>query len=321
MVPDRTSWRSLVPGLIAIAAIIVATVAMLVFARVGALRGETVRIYAATGEARGLMKGSEVWLAGQKVGQVAEIRFRPVSSPTAERLLLELDLLEPYLAQLRRDSHAQIRTGGSLIGAQVVYLTVGTIGAPPVGVGDTLRTERQADTEGVASELAEASRQFPAIINNVKLLDAQLATARGTLGAFGADDGMGQLAVIGDRAIAFGGRAVAGEGSLGLAFREGRTHAQRAQRTFARADSIRVLLASRSTSLGRMRRDSTLLREIASVRNEASIVRAMLAEPRGTAGRAVADSAIINQLAALERDLGALMRDFKRDPLRYIAFD
>ena len=321
MVPDRTSWRSLVPGLIAIAIIIVATVAMLMFARVGALRGETVRIYAATSEARGLMKGSEVWLAGQKVGQVAEITFRPVAEPVAERLLLELDLLEQYLAQLRRDSYAQIRTGGKLIGAQVVYLTVGTIGAEAVTAGDTLLTERQADTEGVASELAEATRQFPAIINNVKLLDAQLAGARGTLGALGVEDGMDQMGVIGDRAVAFGGRALAGEGSLALVFRRGPSHLERARRTIARADSIRVLLSSRATSLGRLRRDSTLLREITSVRDEASIVRAMLAEPRGTAGRAVADSAIIDELAALERDLGTLVRDFKRDPLRFIGFD
>ena len=321
MVPDRTSWRSLVPGLIAIASIVVATLALLIFARVGALRGETVRIYAATEAARGVMKGSDVWLAGQKVGEVADIRFRPITAPAGERLLLELDLLEQYLAQLRRDSYAQIRPGGSLIGAQVVYLTVGTSASPPVDAGDTLRMERQADTEGIASELAEASRAFPAIVNNVKLLDAQLASARGTLGAFGAEDGVEQLWSVGSRAVAFGGRATRGEGTFGRLLRDGPSHVDRGRRALARADSIRRLLDSRATSLGRLRRDSTLLREIAAVRNEASIVRAMLAEPRGTAGRATADSAIVDQLAMLERDFGALMRDIRRDPLRFLGFD
>jgi phospholipid/cholesterol/gamma-HCH transport system substrate-binding protein len=321
MVPDRTSWRSLAPGVVTIMVIIVATIAMLLFARVGALRGETVRIYAATDQARGLMKGSDVWLAGQKVGQVAEIRFLPVSVPAAQRLLLELDLLEQYLAQLRRDSYAQIRTGGSLIGAQVVYLTVGTVAAGPIQAGDTVRAEPQADTEGVASEVAEASRQFPAIVNNIKLLGAQLASARGTLGAFGAEDGVDRLGDVGSRAVALGGRAVRGQGTLPLILRNGSSHVARSRQALARADSIRRLLASRESSLGRLRRDTTLMREIEAVRNEVSIVRAMLAEPRGTAGRVLADSAIVDQLAGLERELGALLRDFKRDPLRFLGFD
>ena len=151
MGPDRTSWRSLLPGLIAIAVIVAATAAVLLFARVGALHGDTVRIYVATEQASGLMKGGEVWLAGQQVGKVADIRFRPPTTARSERLLLEIELLEEYLGQVRGDSYAQIRTGGSLIGAQVVYVTVGTAGASPVRAGDTLRSERQSDTEGIAS--------------------------------------------------------------------------------------------------------------------------------------------------------------------------
>jgi phospholipid/cholesterol/gamma-HCH transport system substrate-binding protein len=319
MGPDKTTWRSLIPGLIAIALIVLATVALLMFAQVGALHGDTVRVFAATDQARGLLKGSDVWLAGQKVGVVADITFRDPSVPVAERLLIELELLEQHLPQLRDDSYAQIRTGGSLIGAQVVYLTTGSISAAPVKQGDTLRAEPQGDAETVASQIASASRQFPAIINNVKLLSAQLESARGTLGAFGAEEGVQQLGQVGQRAADFSGRALSGRGTIGLALRRD-DHLVRAQSAMARADSIAHLLASRSTSYGRLRRDSTLLREISSVQNELSIVRTMLAEPRGTAGRVLADSAIVRELGALEREFGRLKRDFIRDPLRFIGF-
>ena len=319
MGPEKTSWRSLVPGLIAIAVIVLATIALLMFAQVGSLRGDTVRVYAATDQARGLLKGSDVWLAGQKVGVVADIRFQSVTTNVSHRLLLELELLREHLPQLRRDSYAQIRTGGSLIGAQVVYLTTGTVGEPEVNAGDTLRAEPQGDTETVASQIASASQQFPAIINNVKLLSAQLESARGTLGAFGAEEGVSQLGRVGERAADLGGRAIGGGGTIGLALRRD-DHLVRARRVMARADSIRTLLASPTTSYGRWRRDTTLLAEITNVRNEVSIVRALLAQPAGTAGRGIADSAIVRQLGILEREFGTLKREIVRDPLRFFGF-
>jgi len=319
MAPDKTSWRSLIPGLIAIAAIVLSTIALLMFAQVGALRGDTVRIYAATDQARGLLKGSDVWLAGQKVGVVADIRFRPVTTQVSQRLLIELELLTKYLPQLRGDSYAQIRTGGSLIGAQVVYLTTGTPTAPAVDDGDTLSAKPQGDAESVASQLAGASRQFPAIINNVKLLSSQLESARGTLGAFGAEEGVQKIGRVGVRAADLTGRAFGGEGTIGLIMRRN-DHVARAKNAMARADSIRLLLASNATTYGRLRRDSTLIREIGSVRNEVSIVKALLAEPRGTVGRVRADSAIVRQLGLVEREFTALKRDITRDPMRFISF-
>lgn len=319
MGPEKTSWRSLVPGLIAVAVIVLSTIALLVFAQVGKLHGDTVRVYAATDQARGLLKGSDVWLAGQKVGVVSDIRFQPPSTPLAQRLVLELELLADNLPQLRGDSYAQIRTGGSLIGAQVVYLTTGTVGAAPVAAGDTLRAEPQGDTETVASQIASASQQFPAIINNVKLLSAQMESARGTLGAFGAEEGVQRLGRVGERAADLGGRALGGGGTIAMVLRRD-DHMVRARSAMARADSIRTLLASPSTSYGRLRRDSTLITEIARVRNEVSIVRTMLTQPVGTAGRVIADSAVVRQLGMVEREFGTLMRDIMRDPLRFFGF-
>jgi hypothetical protein len=260
-----------------------------------------------------------VWLAGQKVGVVADIRFQPVTTNVSHRLLLELELLRENLPQLRRDSYAQIRTGGSLIGAQVVYLTTGTADAPAVSEGDTLRAEPQGDTETVASQIASASQQFPAIINNVKLLNAQLESARGSLGAFGAEEGVSRLGVVGERAADIGGRAISGQGSISMALRRD-DHLVRARSVMARADSIRTLLASRTTSYGRLKRDTTLIAEITHVRNEVSIVKNLLTQPIGSAGRATTDSAIVRQLGVLEREFGTLKRDIVRDPLRFFGF-
>jgi phospholipid/cholesterol/gamma-HCH transport system substrate-binding protein len=300
-----------------------AVIAVLVFARVGALRGETIRLYAPTSTARGVIKGTEVWLAGQKVGLVDGVRFRPVSTDTAERLVLVLDVLAEAAPQLRRDSYAQIRSGGTLIGAPVVFVTAGSVESPLLDDGDTLATRPQNDVEGITAHLADAAKDFGPLLADVRQILAQLDSARGTagaiLGSFGDNSGDRPLAVLQARAGRLTRSVTAGEGTIGLAMRHSDLRA-RVGHAVAQTDSIRALLASRETSIGRFRRDSTLARTLTEVRDELSITRSLVAESRGTAGRVVNDSALVNQLSRLEAELGELIRDVKRRPLRYVAF-
>ena len=86
------------------------------------------------------------------------------------------------------------------------------------------------------------------------------------------------------------------------------------------ADTIRALLGSDETSYGRFKRDSSLARQIASVRNEMSILRGLIEQSRGTAGRIANDKAVTDALASVEKELGRTIEDIKRDPLRYVRF-
>ncbi|HET6700980.1 MAG TPA: hypothetical protein VFH14_04200, partial [Gemmatimonadaceae bacterium] len=88
----RTRWRSLLPGAIIATVIVALTLAVLVFARVGRISGDTYRLFILTDAARGVIKGTEVWLAGQKVGLVTDIRFAPPGRDTLQRLAIELEL-------------------------------------------------------------------------------------------------------------------------------------------------------------------------------------------------------------------------------------
>lgn len=324
---QQLTWRQLLIGLVTLATIIGAALAVLLFARVGALRGDRIKLYVRSQEARGVMKGTEVWLAGQKVGLVNVVRFLPAAADTSHRVVMDIDILEQYALHIRHNSPIQIRAGGSLIGTPVVAIDAGAGGSPHIVDGDTLIARPQGDAETVTSQIAIASRQLPEIIANVKLLNAQLNEVRGTAGAVMNDqEGRQQLEVLRGRATRLTRSATAGTGTIGLALRGGEGGApggalgDRARHAMASADSLRLLVSSGTSSVGRFRRDSTLLRSVSSLRAEVSIVKALLAEPRGTAGRAMADSAITRELSAMERELGVLMDDIKRRPQRYIAF-
>jgi phospholipid/cholesterol/gamma-HCH transport system substrate-binding protein len=313
------SWRDLVSGLIALAAVIAAALGVLLFARVGAMHGDKVRLFARTARAAGIMKGSEVWLAGQRIGKVASIAFAPPKADTLERVILVMDVLDEYLPQLRRDTDARIRAGGTLIGAQVVYLSPGSAAAPQLHAGDTIPAHPQEDFEGVTSQIAIASHQFPAIIENVKLINQQLDMARGTIGMLGMDEGSSSLQAFRANAASLNRVMTSSNGSIGRALGDGGLMV-RAQQTIARADSVRRLLSEGNGNFGRFQRDSTLLRTVAGVRDDVSIVRALLAEARGTAGRTTSDRAIALQLSRTQQQMDSLFADIKEHPFRYIAF-
>ena len=317
----RLVWSNVRGGLVALLVIVAVTVATLKYARVGALRGGTIRLYALVGEARGILRGSEVWLSGQKIGKVADIQFRsPSVADSNTRLLLVLDVLDDYKGLMHRDAVAQIRAGGSVIGAVVVYLTPGTVAAPLLRDNDTLHARAQLDIEGTTAGFALATRELPAIMKNVKELRQQLTLTQGTLGAAinGGTVKRGQLSATAGRVARLHDRLSAGDGTVGLVMSKGLE--SRASRVLARSDSVRALVSSSATSLGRFRRDSTLLLEVADIRNELTIIRALLDEPRGTAGRVMRDSAVTSALGDAQREMGLLVADIKKHPLRYNPF-
>ena len=318
MSSSASSWRELVPGLIAAAALTALVWVVLRYAQVGALRGDTLKLVAPVAGARGIMKGSEVWLTGVRVGKVRSVEFRPSTVDTSARVVVRLEVLQKYASFIRDDSYAQIRTGGTLIGSPVVHISSGTSAARALSDGDTLKTQPQLDTEGISSQVALATRHFPEILTNVKAIGAQMGATGGTMGAIMGSD-REQLNVVAARAGALARRIGSGQGTIGLALRDGAAIG-RARAAMASADTLRALLASESTIAGRFRRDSTLLREVRALLDEVSIVRSLLAEPKGTAGRALHDAAAYQQIGQLERELSTLMADIKRRPLRYIVF-
>jgi ABC-type transporter Mla subunit MlaD len=303
---------------IIVALIAAFTFAVLVFARVGRLHGDTYRLYILTDAARGVIQGTEVWLAGEKVGLVKAIRFAPPGRDTLARLAIELELLEDVQEVIREDSFGQIRSGGSLIGAPVVYITPGTAATPILTDGDTVPAKPQVDTEGLTSAVAMAGRELPIVMREAKQVrdDMRRATSRLTELQ---DDGGVSLSVVGSRAAGITRRATRGGGAVSLMMRDSMVMA-RVSRAMSSVDTIRTFLASEATSYGRFKRDSSLVREIASVRDEMSILRGLMGQSRGTAGRMANDAAVTAALASAERELGRTIEDIKRDPLRYVRF-
>lgn len=311
----QLTWRSLVPGLIAVAVLIGIGIAVLVYGSVGRIRGDTITIHARAAQARGVMRGTEVWLEGQRVGLVEDIGFRPASADTLGRVVITMDVRAKDAGQIRRDSEIRVRAGTSLIGPIVVYITAGTPASPAVRDGDTLVTTPPADVSTAMERLGEAAAEADPLLADARSIMARAQDPRGTVGALMREGGGSGLTRL--RTSVAELRAALGNGGAS----DARTRAVASARTaLARVDSVRALIAGGHTSLGRFRRDSTLPATIARVRDEVGTLRARLADTTGTLGRMSRDSAITIALASAQREMALLFEDVRKRPLRYIAF-
>lgn len=309
-------WSELRTGLIGAGAIVALAIGTLFFARVGALRGDTGTLYVFSDDADGVLPGTEVWLSGEKVGQVKRIHFRPVSTVTTRRVSIEAQILADRMRFIRRDARVDIRPGGNLIGTPVVYISGGTSRARALTTGDTLVTVSNSAFKPLGVRVASLGARMTMLADTAKRLASLIKSTRGTLGAF-QQGGLPPMPNTVGTMSALMDKATQGDGSLGLAMRN--DVGARLTHLMAATDSIRTLMTSGNGTLGRFRKDSTLMKSVAGIQAQVDSLK-MKFSGNGAITRARSDSALTRAMARMNAELAALMADLKKNPGRFIAF-
>jgi hypothetical protein len=265
------------------------------------------------------MRGTEVWIAGQKVGAVDGVDFAPpTNDTTAGRVVLAVSVRASQAQQIRRDSRAQVRAGANIIGPVVVYLSSGSPTSPAVREGDTLRARAQSDFELASVKVNEATEQLGPIMTNSRTIIGRVRDPNGTVGAVLTEGVTRDVSRLRAQVNRLRTRIPAGEASAvkgSISAVMARSHA-----ALARVDSIRTLLSSSGSSYGRFRRDSTLGKSDAQLRDDLTRLRSELGEQDGTLARVKNDSALTRSVADAQREMSLLFADIKRRPLRYVQF-
>lgn len=314
---SRVHWSDLKIGLAAVVVIAVAVVSILVFARVGALHGDTKKLYVTAPDVTGVLPGTEVWVAGKLVGQVADVRFRGITSDTLERVLIETNILKEMFPLIRKDSRADIGPGGTLIGSPVVFIKPGTLRAAGVREGDTIQSASSSRIAAVGSQIDTLVHDLGTLGNSSGKLVDQLGDPTNTVGAL-RTRGMQQLGKFSGVISSFTDRATRGNGTLGLAYRsDGGT---RIRRVLAAKDSIMFLVSSGNGTLGRFRRDSTLKFHVASVRAGIDSLRGLMATPGNSVSKLRSDTTLKSEMARARAQIDSVMADIKKHPKKYISF-
>jgi len=304
-------WSDLRGGIISAVAILGVVLATLVFARAGVLHGRKVTLYVIADDATGVNTGTEVWLAGKHSGSVKEVAFRTPTNDSAGRLIIRTEFLARDLHLVRRDSWAQVQAGGKLLGTPVIYVAAGSSSRPGLRDGDTIQARPKPRALDVIAQAKGAVPAFRELMTEVSALNAQLSRQTGTIGAYRAR-GMPAMAEAADRASRLGGKLTGESGAIGLAMRGGLK--ERAARVMAAADSLMAFASSGEGTIGRFRRDSTLMTTVAAIGAELDSLRA---QAKGFAGP---DTSLAVALARRRVLTDSLIADIKKRPLRYIHF-
>lgn len=314
---SRVHWSDLRVGLAAVVVIAVLVVSILLFARVGALHGDTKKLYVTAPDVTGVLPGTAVWIAGKKVGQVADVRFRGITTDTLQRVLIETDILTDLFPLIRKDSRADIGPGGTLIGSPVVFIKPGTLRAPPVKERDTIPSASSSRIAAVGSQIDTLVEDLSSLGRNSGQLVDKLGDPTNTVGAL-RTRGVQQLGKFSGVISSFTDRATRGNGTLGLANRS--DGGARIRKVLAAKDSIMLLVSSGNGSVGRFRRDSTLTRHVASVRAGIDSIRGMMAVPGNSVSRLRSDTTLKSEMARARAQIDSVMQDIKKHPRKYISF-
>ena len=315
--PHQLHWRDLRGGIIAAAVIAALILVVLVYARVGALHGKKVTLYVVTDDAGGVLAGTEVWVGGKHEGLVDDVTFRPVTADTLERLLITTEVLKEALSNVRRDSYAQIRPGGSMIGTPVVYISPGTTAARELHDGDTIYAKPKAAVGDLAEDVGTIGPQVMGLGEATKALAHKLNQPVGTIG----NARINGFEDFGDVKAGVTSLYNRGTRSGGTVANASRTHLiARAWATMGAADSIRQLTSSTHGSIGRFRRDSTLVTKAGHVLAQLDTLRQLVQSPVGTIAAVHSDSVLARQLDRQHMLMDALIKDMKTNPMRYIRF-
>jgi phospholipid/cholesterol/gamma-HCH transport system substrate-binding protein len=307
-------WGQLKTGVVALTVIVALALSVLLFARVGALHGDTTEIYVVTDDANGVLGGTEVWLEGEKIGLVKDVHYRPITTDTTERLAIHLQILSDRMPFLRRDAWADIRPGGNLIGSPVIWISAGTSNARALHQGDTLKEISTGKMRPVSDRVAALGARLNSLADSgakvVTLLNSQIGTLGKAVGT-----GFPRVAKASSQMSSLLGKATTGEGSVALML-NGELGARMAT-IRAQKDSINYLLTSGNGNVGRFRRDSTLIKQVAHLRSALDSLRGLVGSSNGIA-RARSDTALTAEMARMRLELAALMADLKKHPLRYL---
>ncbi len=310
------AWGELKLGLIATIAVTASVFGILFFARVGQLRGDTSTIYVYSDDAVGVLPGTEVWLSGEKIGQVKRVHYRAVSTDTLRRLSIETIIIAERMQYIRRDSRVDIRPGGNLIGTPVINITGGTSRAPALASGDTMAALSGSAFKPLGVRVTSLTEKMDQLSDTARKLAALLNSSQGTIGAFN-QNGLPAMPRTAATLDGLMQKATTGNGTVGLAMQN--DLAGRFARLSAAKDSITVLLTSGNGTLGRFKKDSTLIKSVASVKAQVDSLKLRLSG-NGTISRSRTDSALTKEMARMSAELAALMADVKKNPRAYISF-
>jgi phospholipid/cholesterol/gamma-HCH transport system substrate-binding protein len=269
----------------------------------------------------GLMAGAPVTLAGQRVGQVAEVRFIPVDERVGDaNIRIRLSVNREIQDQIREDSRTALRTQG-VLGDRFIDISPGSPGRRVLQPGDTILAEAALDIEQVMEMAARTLEDVQGMAADLQVMTGRLARGEGTVGALLADDRLYERMTAATTELASLLALVNGsDGTVGRLIRDPAMY-DRMEGALVRLDSLGAAILEGQGTLGRLVRNDSLYDGLLGIVDRADStllgVEGMverIAGADGTVGRLLDDPALYDEFLKAVVDIQTLIQAIREDP-------
>jgi phospholipid/cholesterol/gamma-HCH transport system substrate-binding protein len=272
----------------------------------------------------GLSSGAPVTLAGQRVGQIDEVRFIPVQERVGRaNVRIRFSVNRNIQDQIRGDSRAVLRTQG-LLGDRYIDITPGSPAQRVLAEGDLIPAEPALDIEQVLETAARTLDEVQLIAVDLAATTGRLARGEGTVGALLADDRLYERMTIATSELA-GLLATMNrsDGTISRLIRDPAMY-ERMEGALDRLDSLGATILAGQGTLGRLVRDESLYEGLVGVvgRADTSLGHVEgfvggLTEAEGTIARLLEDPALYDEFLRTIVDIQNLIQDIRANPRAY----
>jgi phospholipid/cholesterol/gamma-HCH transport system substrate-binding protein len=311
------TWDQLKVGVLIIVALLIVAIAIIKLGQAGNLFGKRYRLVAFVADAGGLRIGGAVTVAGQPAGSIKDIKFLPPNNDTTRKLKLVVEVDTRLTDQVRKDSHATLKTEG-LLGDKVFDISPGTPRYRPLHEGDTIIVAPSIDYGAVVQQASGAISEVVGLTHDLGKVTAGINRGEGTLGQLVTNRELyDQLNATLSRTSALMARLENPRGTIGRLLDDPQLYYS-LNRTVASADTIIKQINSANGSVGKLLRDDTLYVHLVSIVARAdSLVGSMSGGNGGTMKKLFSDEQLYDQLVKTVTELNNVLIDVRRDPRRY----
>ena len=124
----------------------------------------------------GLQKGNNIWFSGVKVGTIED-----VSIIGTGKVEVDMNINEKSVPYIHKNAKAKLSTDG-LIGNKIIEIYGGTPQSPQIAEGDVLNNDELLSTDEMMATLSKNNDNLLEITNNLKVVSAQMAEGKGSVG-------------------------------------------------------------------------------------------------------------------------------------------
>jgi phospholipid/cholesterol/gamma-HCH transport system substrate-binding protein len=317
----NVGWKQLRVGLTILVGLIVLAVGIYKVGQVLDVFADRYTVYTLAQNVNGLTKGSPVLLAGQRIGQISDIRFLPPGRRLGGyNLIIDLDISEKVKPQVRRNSIAFIRSIG-LLGDKIIDIQPGTVNMAVLGAGDTLESSTAGDFDYIIAQGAQALDSLLLLSADLRRITRGVAAGEGTIGRLLMDPVLyGQMVTATGELRGMLVSVNRSDGTLNRLIHDPALYHQFSS-AVARVDTLTLAIVNGRGSLGKLLHNDTLYMNATAVLASAdsavmnlNALSKTMVEGKGSIQKLFTDPALYDQFLKTVVDLQTLIAALRADP-------